>query len=184
MVDRGPRPWEVTGSEMIVADRWIRLRADDCRDAQGHAIAPYYVLQYGDWVSVLALTPAGEAVVVEEYRHGAQIVALGTIGGGVEPGEQPVQAARRELLEETGYAAGALTDLGATWANFGNHTNRVHHFLATGCELVADQRLDDSETIAVHLVPVDGLGSRLEQSYHQLTWFKAREHLAAAAHSK
>ncbi|WP_311259286.1 NUDIX hydrolase [Microbacterium sp. WCS2018Hpa-9] len=172
-----PSPWRVVGSETVVSDRWIRVRADDCRDASDHRIAPYYVLEYGDWISVLALDGDHNAIVVEEYRHGAGTVAIGTIGGGVEAGESPQAAAVRELREETGYEAEEMLDLGATWANFGNHTNRVHHFLARGCVRVAEQSLDDSEAIAVHRVSLDGLGEQLAQSYHQLTWYKAMERL-------
>lgn len=167
----------MVGSDLIHADRWIRVRADDCRDAHERSIAPYYVLEYGDWISVLALDREGHAIVVEEYRHGAGLVAVGTIGGGVEAGESPAAAAVRELREETGYEAEEMIDLGATWANFGSHTNRVHHFLARGCVRVAEQTLDESETVAVHRVPLDGLGEHLAQSYHQLTWYKAMARL-------
>ena len=170
----GPHAWRVVASETVVADRWIRLRADDCRDASDRRIAPYYVLEYPDWISVLALNPEGSAILVEEYRHGAGVIALGTIGGACEPGEDARVAAARELREETGHVAAELIDLGSTWANFGSHTNRVHHFLALGCERVAEQSLDDSEAITVHILPFDGLDERLEQSFHQLTWFRAR----------
>ena len=179
-----PAPWRVVGSETIIADRWIRLRADDCRDAQGRTIAPYYVLEHRDWISLLALTPGGDAILVDEYRHGAGIVAPGAIGGVTEPGESPADAARRELREETGYEAGELVDLGATWANFGSHTNRVHHFLASGCARVTDQTLDDTETIDVLVAPFEGVESRLSQSYHLLTWFKAQAHLNATQNAE
>ncbi|MDN3445030.1 NUDIX hydrolase [Microbacterium sp. APC 3901] len=172
-----PSPWRVVGSELIHADRWIRVCSDDCLDASGRSIAPYYVLEYGDWISVLALDRGGSAIVVEEYRHGAGIVAVGTIGGGVEAGESPDAAAIRELREETGYEAGEIIDLGATWANFGTHTNGVHHFLARDCVRVAEQSLDESEAITVRIVPLDGLAEHLAQSYHQLTWYKAMERL-------
>ncbi|WP_285363327.1 NUDIX hydrolase [Microbacterium sp. LMC-P-041] len=172
-----PSPWRVVDSKLVHADRWIRVRADDCVDERGHSIAPYYVLEYGDWISVLAVDRDGHAIVVDEYRHGAGIVAVGTIGGGLEAGESPEAAAIRELREETGYEPDEMIDLGPTWANFGSHTNRVHHFLARGCVRVTEQSLDDSEAIAVHVVSLDGLGDHLAQSYHQLTWYKAMEML-------
>lgn len=172
-----PEPWLIAGSEIVIADRWIRLRADDCRDSRARTIAPYYVLEYGDWISMLALDSDGRAIVVEEYRHGAGIVAMGTIGGATEAGERPEDAAVRELREETGYAAAEVIGLGATWANFGSHTNRVHHFLALGCRKVGEQQFDETESIEVHLVPPDGLADRLSQSFHQLTWYKAMERL-------
>lgn len=170
-----PSPWRVVDSELVHADRWIRVRADDCVDERGHSIAPYYVLEYGDWISVLAVDRDGHAIVVDEYRHGAGIVAVGTVGGGVEAHESPEAAAIRELREETGYESDEMIDLGFTWANFGSHTNRVHHFLARGCVRVTEQSLDESEAIAVHVVSLDGLGDHLAQSYHQLTWYKAME---------
>lgn len=169
-----PTPWRVVWSETLIADQWIRVRADACVDAHGRDIAPYYVLEYGDWISVLALDEDGSAILVEEYRHGAGVLALGTVGGGIETGERPADAAGRELLEETGYEAAELVDLGSTWANFGNQPNRVHHFLALGCRRIAAQSLDATEDIVVHILPVDGLDALLHQGHHQLTWYKSR----------
>lgn len=183
MTDDRPQPWQVVATRTIVADRWISLRADDCEDAEGRRIAPYYVLEPGDWISVLALDGRGDAIVVEEYRHGAGIVALGTIGGAVEPDESPIDAAHRELREETGFTASDVIDLGPTWANFGNHTNQVHHFLALDCVRAGEQSLDDTERITVRTMPVSSLGEHLTQSYHQLTWYKATHHLSRRRHA-
>ncbi|QAY61449.1 NUDIX hydrolase [Microbacterium protaetiae] len=171
-----PTPWEVIRSAVVRSDRWITLRADDCRDARGRDIGPYYVLEQPEWVSVLALTVGGEAILVEEYHHGAGIVSVGLVSGAVEDGESPREAAVRELREETGYAGDDVVDLGQTWANWGNQTNRVHHFLVRGC-CVGTQDLDGGEIIEVALASVERLGDRLMQSYNQLTWYKARAHL-------
>lgn len=168
-----PEPWKVVESATLVSDRWIHLRSDTAQDAAGRTISPYYVLEQADWITVLAVTADGEAVAVEEYHHGAGIVALGLVGGGVDAGEQPADAAARELIEETGYAAAEIIDLGAVWANWGNQTNRSHHFLARGCTRVAEQSLDGGELIDVRLMPLSELGEQLAQSYHLLTWHKA-----------
>ncbi|MFS2241635.1 NUDIX hydrolase [Microbacterium sp. OR16] len=130
MTDEHPQAWRVADSTQIVKDRWIDLRADTCVDGRGRTIAPYYVLKPADWITVLAVDESDQAIVVEEYRHGAGIVAIGLVGGAVDEGESPGDAALRELREETGYVAGEIIDLGSTWANWGNHANRSHHFLA------------------------------------------------------
>lgn len=169
----GPTAWETVRSDIIIADRWMTLRADECRDARGRTIAPFYVLEQGDWVSVLAVTDRREAVVVEEYHHGAGVVALGLIGGGIDHGEPPYAAAVRELREETGYAGTEVVALGTSWANWGRQPNRVHHFLIRGCERETEPALDDGELIVASLLPVDELGAVLAQSYDLLTWHKA-----------
>lgn len=174
-MSQDPAPWTTVARTTLVDDRWLRLHADECQDSSGRTIAPYYVMEYADWVSVLAVDTNDKAIVVEEYRHGAEIVAIGAIGGGVEAAERPQDAASRELLEEIGCVADEIIALGATWANFGNQTNQVHHFLALNCRQVGKQSLDESESIAVHTRELDGLGVQLAQSYHQLTWYKAME---------
>lgn len=169
-----PRAWRTTARSLVVEDRWIRLRADDCVDGEGRTIAPYYVLEQAEWVSILALTDNGSAIAIEEYHHGAEVVGVGLPGGAVDASELPSAAAARELTEETGYVAAEIIDLGWTWANWGNQDNRVHHFLALGCRQDRPQDLDAGETIDVRIVPFSELGDQLAQSYHQLTWFKAR----------
>lgn len=170
--------WQAVTSSLALADRWIRVRADDCIDAEGRDIAPYYVLEQAEWVSIVALTDDGSVVTIEEYHHGAGVVGPGLPGGAAEPSETPRDAALRELAEETGYVADEIVDLGWTWANWGNQDNRVHHFLARGCRQDRPQQLDAGEAIAVRILPFDELGELLAQSYHQLTWFKARAEAA------
>jgi hypothetical protein len=90
--------WETLGSRYVVKDRWLTLRTDDCRNADGQLIAPYYVLEYPPWVNVLALTPEHDAVLVRQYRHGVRRIILELPGGAVDEQDACVQdAARREL---------------------------------------------------------------------------------------
>ena len=109
-----------------------------------------------DWVNVLAFTPAaqgGELLLVEQFRHGIDASTLETIGGVCDPQEAPALSARRELLEETGFAAGSWVDLGSCWPNPAVQNNRCHFFLALDCLPVAELALDPSEELRVWAAP-------------------------------
>ena len=148
-------PWTVLSSETTYEDRWLKLRSDHCVDADGRSIAPFHVVERPDWVNVVALTHAAQLVLVREYRHGAGQVMLGMICGGIDaadgpdPASQIEQAARRELLEETGYEAERWLPILSSFPNSANHSNRVTSFLALGAELRGAQRLDENEAIEV-----------------------------------
>ena len=146
--------WRVTASRHIHKDRWISLRADDCVTDEGAVVAPYYVLEYPDWVEIVALDAADNVLLVKQYRHGLGDISTELPAGGMDPGEtDPVEAARRELLEEAG-CAGALTLVGESRPNAGTHTNRTHIVLARDVVKVAEPQDDPSERIESLWVPL------------------------------
>ncbi len=149
-------PWRTLASRTLVHDRWIDLRADDCRTASGHGIAPYYVLTYPDWVHVVALTPDNRVVLVEQYRHAAGIVCLEPPGGVIDATDaSPLAAGQRELLEETGFAAQHWEHVASLYANPATQTNRVHTMLATSCHRVSEPKLEPGEEgLTVRTLPV------------------------------
>lgn len=153
--------WETLGSKYVVRDRWLTLRADECQNADGQVIAPYYVLEYPPWVNVLALTPENQVVLIRQYRHGVRQVILELPGGAVdEQDASPVDAARRELREETGYEATEWRETGALCANPVNHTNTIHCFVALGARYVAEPQREQTEHIEVLLMGLDELMER------------------------
>lgn len=102
-------------------------------------------------VAVVAVTPEGKVLTVKQYRPGPECEVWDLVGGYMEPGETPEQAALRELKEETGYE-GELTPLGATWRG-AYTTARTHQFLAANCHKIAEIVSDRHEFI--ELVPLD-----------------------------
>src|SRR5258708_36106533 len=95
-------PWTLNRSSTIIKDSWIDLRADDCTMPSGVSISPYYILSYPDWAHTVCLDQDDRICVVWQYRHGAARVMMELPGGVVEAGEDPLEAARRELPEGTG----------------------------------------------------------------------------------
>ncbi|WP_166648397.1 NUDIX hydrolase [Phyllobacterium brassicacearum] len=162
-------PWEVLSSRIELEDRWIKVRADNCRRSDGVIIEPYYVLEYPDWVCVLPITSQGDVVLAKEYRHGIGSVVIGLPSGVVDKEDAvPEATARRELLEETGYTSQRIVPLGSLYANCTNQPNMVHYFLALDAELTGAPALDATEQIEVELVPWEHVRSTslLRQSHH------------------
>jgi len=105
----------------------------------------------------VALTEDGLSIMVDQYRFGIGARTLETPGGMVDPGETPLAAAQRELLEETGYGGGEWSSLGAVEPNPAIHPHLCHHFLAKGVVKVADQDPGPGEAIALELLDLDGI---------------------------
>lgn len=148
--------WQVTSSRSLLKDRWIDLRADRCVTSSGVVIEPYYVLTYPDWVHVVALTEADELVLVRQYRHGVGTEVLELPGGAVDASDVDLEtAARRELLEETGFSAAGIQQVTTLFPNPATQSNRLHIMLATGLRRDAAQSLDPGEDgLTVELVPL------------------------------
>jgi ADP-ribose pyrophosphatase len=147
--------WTVSSSEQVFRDRWLSVRADTCSTPDGAVVSPYYVLEYPDWVNVVALTTQEDVVLVRQYRHGIGQTLIELPCGAVEEDDaSPLGAARRELLEETGYQAETFVSSGVLSPNPATHNNSTHCFLATGCRSVASPVQDETERTEVVLMPL------------------------------
>lgn len=149
------RPWETLDQKYLINDEWVRVRADTCRMEDGTIVEPYYVFEYPNWANVIAITDEMEVVLIRQYRHALGEIDLELPGGVIDPGEDMVEGARRELLEETGYEATHIEQLCKLSPNPSNHNNFSVSFLATGVKKVAHQQLDATEEIEVLLVPLE-----------------------------
>src|SRR5512138_838756 len=105
-------PWKVLKSNYVRP----RFRIDTCELPNGNRLDAM-ILELGAWANILALTKNGEAVLVKQYRHGVCEVLWVLPGGVVEEGEDPMEGAKRELLEETGFAATGLILVGRLYPN-------------------------------------------------------------------
>ena len=118
---------------------------------------PFHRIRSVDWAQILPITADDEAVLVRQYRHGAQRLTLEMPGGLIDPGEDPATAALRECLEETGYRAEKALSLGAVSPNPALFTNKLHCFYAPGAAAERAVQNTGTEVTEVVLVPVADL---------------------------
>ncbi len=149
--------WERLRSEKLVETPYFTLRSDRLRLPDGAIKDPYYVLERPDAAIIFPLTADGEVILVRQYRPAIERVELGLPAGLIESGEEPEKAARRELLEETGYAGGEWEALGALASSPSLKDNWAYLFLARGVEPSAEPAPDEYERVEVVGVPVGEL---------------------------
>ncbi len=155
------KKWEILNSKYIVNDRWLKLRADACKTPEGHTKDPYYVFEQPDWITCLAIEGT-DAVMIRQYRHGAQEYILEMIAGWIDATDSsPAAAARREMAEEIGYSGGAIYQTGVSYANPANQNNKIYSFLAIGGSCDIPQSLEIGESIHVERVPLSQLSSMM-----------------------
>lgn len=142
---------------MLLDRKWLKLREDHVVLPSGHEIEQFHVVDTRNWVAVLALTGDGDVILVEQYRHGLGRVSVELPAGVIDPGETPRQAAERELLEETGYAADDWQLLSDVSTEPSRHTTRAVFFFAGGAHRVGEPHPEASEDIRVTLLGADAL---------------------------
>ncbi|MCC3160559.1 NUDIX hydrolase [Hymenobacter sp. 15J16-1T3B] len=148
-------PWQVLRSELVFNHPWYRLRRDHVRLPSGQELDDYFVSVRPEAVLTFCLTADEQVVMVRQYKHGAADIFVELPGGVIDADEtDPRAAARRELLEETGYAADELELLCDVTDNPTKDTNRIYFFLARNARRVAAQDLDATENIEVLTVPL------------------------------
>jgi len=148
-----PRKWTTLKSETIISrPPWLQVRHDVVELPDGRINPEFYVLEYPDWVNVIAVTKDNRIVMELQYRYGLGRTCHEIPAGVMEAGESPEEAARRELEEETGYTGGEWTEIMTISGNPSTTNNLTHCFLAVGVTPQGERHLDSTEDIEVQLM--------------------------------
>lgn len=146
-------PYVVDSSERIYDSYWCGLRRDQLRLENGD-LQEYHVFEIANAVAVVPLTKDGELLMLAHYRHPAGKTGWETPAGRIQDGEDPADAARRELLEETGYRAGRLVQLPGFHPTGGISAHYAHAFVALDCVLDREPELDPCERLRLCKKPL------------------------------
>jgi 8-oxo-dGTP pyrophosphatase MutT (NUDIX family) len=116
---------------------WVSIIAREVEFSRGAAPQTYHAVEQPDYISIVALTPGGKIPIVRQYRPALEAFAWELPAGLVDPGEDPADGCRRELMEETGFTARAVHALGENSACTGRLNNRIHNFFVEAGARVA-----------------------------------------------
>ncbi len=147
------------------AEIWERIESKEIADCvvfkvrenlmqNGDKTGKFYVIENPDWVNIVALTKDFDVVLIEQFRQGIEEVILEIPGGMIDGDELPETAARRELLEETGYSAEEFVFLGKSRPNPAIQNNWIYHFAAINAEKTGEVAFDEHESVVTKLCPV------------------------------
>jgi ADP-ribose pyrophosphatase len=148
---------------ILTREPWLEVFEEHIRLPDGRLVDDFYTIRLRDFVVVAPLTEDGRLIVVQHYRHGPRRITRSLPSGFIEGGESPAEAAKRELLEETGFVAGSWTDLG-TFVVDGNRRCGIEHvYMATGARREAEPTSHDLAEATVHLLPVAEVAQALRR---------------------
>lgn len=147
---RSEHPFQTITSKKIKTGRFI-IVSDEVR-VHGK-LCPYDYLEMKEGVCILPFHDK-KVITLMEYRYPIRSWQRELPGGLIDPGESPETAARRELMEETGYDAEQLIDLGFFYPSFGSTNEKIYLFAAV-CQECSERSLDPAEVLQVEEVPVE-----------------------------
>lgn len=147
--------WKTINTEIMVDDYHVSVRKNKVELPDGAVIDDFYTVTIPDAAMVAALTKDGQILLKSEFRYACGEEVIECPAGMFEPGEEPLEVAKRELLEETGYSSDDWTYLGPTLESTSKLTNTMHLFLAKNAVCTSGQHLDPNEHVDVMCVSLE-----------------------------
>ena len=184
--------WEEIKCNHIVQNEWIDFRESSYRFPDGSEASPYYSYSRRDYVVIVASDEDGKYICVNQFRQGIKDVTTEFPAGGIERkdgkeygvnnlelAEDAMNAAKRELLEETGHISDEWEYLLTVPSNATLADNYAYLYKATNCKRVAGQSLDETEFLNVKKYSADDIDKliktgKFQQAMHITAWLIAK----------
>ena len=160
------RAWETLETKTILDARYLKVVRHKVRLPGGAMIDDYNVVESPAWAAAVCITAQQEVVLIKQYRHGHQDISLELPAGIIDPGEEPLQAAIRELEEETGYVGDGAQLFWKIRPEPARHRQWAHFALVKNARPKKQQALESTEDIQVILWPLADIDAALKQMVH------------------
>lgn len=160
-------PWKVLSKTIVLDNPWFKVRKDNVKIESKNITDDFYVWEESNHSLIVPITPEGEFIMVRQYKHGAASVVNEFPCGLLDPQETFLEAAKRELLEETGYKSLSWHSLGKFSPSASKSTALFEIFIAQECEPLKDYQFgaaDQVEEIEIVSYSGDELEKMIKQN--------------------
>ena len=148
--------WKTLSSKTLIHNKLFDLKEEKVLSPENNEF-PVWVMESPAWINIIPVTKDREVIMIKQYRFGNKEITLEIPGGMSEQGEDPMQAAIREMLEETGYTSTNVLEIGSASPNPALMSNQVISYLALDVEFIKKQNLDTMEDIEVVKINLDDI---------------------------
>lgn len=156
----------VKESQVVFEESLLKVKRDRLQVGSNPSYDYYSLVTYPFAVAILATTPDGSLVLTQEYRHPTAQILLGCPGGFVDLNEDPIESAKRELMEETGFQAQSFQVIGSAFPYAGISSQKTIYIQAQEAVLIEEQKLESSEIIRPLLIKLKDILQAISQRYH------------------
>lgn len=147
------KPWVLLSEEIKFKKNWFSVVTQKVQLPDARILDPYFVVNVPNWANIIIATPNNELVMVKQYRQAAQAFTIEPAGGLIDENENPMQAAIREMQEETGYTSNEVSLLSEVYPNPALQPTKAYFYLAENAELTLQKNLDAFEDIEIVILP-------------------------------
>ena len=147
--------WKETSKDLVQKSFLFNMFKVGFKSEASEKQGLFDILESKDWANIIPITNDNKVIMVEQFRYGTRELTLEFPAGSIEEGESPIEAAKRELLEETGSLGSTVIETGKCHPNPAFLNNTCYHFVAHNVEFKLDQNLDELEEVTFKLFPIE-----------------------------
>ena len=156
------KEWTVVSAEEVYRnDRGLIVSREEIQLTDGRTIPDFFQVQMPSHTTIYATTEDGRVACIHQYKHGPRKVGLTLPGGLIDPGEDPLEAAKRELLEETGLSSNIWTALGSFTISGNQGVGTSHLFRADRAQIVRAPNPGDLEDMELQFMSLESVLTEL-----------------------